>query len=299
MTGPFEGTATFGPGEAARPSSPARQQRHLRRPVRLERRAGLGKHAGGTGSDQGFGIATDGAGNSHVIGEFLGTATFGAGEANETMLTPAAADIFVARFAAAETELTLTAEKDSFLRRGNPDRNEGANPGLRLQATRRPGRGRVRSGRDRRLRHPDHRDPGPDHRRDRQQLGPDNNRTVDAHPLVVDFAEGNGKKAGVPAAQSTRGSGPGVTWNCAIDAQIANPRPDCAPEVERRRFRSGDRRAGATRQRSLRRGQLGRHRRRAGRRQRLADQEDLRAPARPGELPLEGGRQRRPTSRRA
>ena len=73
-----------------------------------------------------------------------------------------------------ETELTLTAEKDSFLRRGNPDRNEGANPGLRLQAA---GDNRVVVGFDpdaidgfgRR----DHRDPGPDHRRERRQLGPE------------------------------------------------------------------------------------------------------------------------------
>ena len=45
----------------------------------------------------------------------------------------------------------------------------------------------------------------------------------------VDFAEGNGQNAGVPGAQSTRGSGPGVTWNCAIDAEIANQATDCDP----------------------------------------------------------------------
>ena len=92
------------------------------------------------------------------------------------------------------------------------------------------------------------------------------------------------------AAQSTRGSGPGVTWNCAADAEIANQQTDCDPDVERRHFRPADRRAGAALQRPQRRGQLGRHRRRAGGRQRLADQEDLRAPARQGVLPLAGGR---------
>ena len=46
-----------------------------------------------------MGIATDSAGNSYVTGFFGGTATFGAGEANETMLTSAGInDIFVARF---------------------------------------------------------------------------------------------------------------------------------------------------------------------------------------------------------
>ena len=60
--------------------------------------------------------------------------------------------------------------------------------------------------------------------------GQNNDRTVDAHPLAVDFAEGNGQDAGVPPAQATRGSGPGVTWNCAEDAEIANERTDCAPK---------------------------------------------------------------------
>ena len=59
--------------------------------------------------------------------------------------------------------------------------------------------------------------------------GPNNDRTVDARPLSVDFAEGNGQNAGVPGAQSTRGSGPGVTWNCAADAEIANQATDCDP----------------------------------------------------------------------
>ena len=45
----------------------------------------------------------------------------------------------------------------------------------------------------------------------------------------VDFAEGNGQNAGVPGAQSTRGSGPGVTWRCAKDAEIANQATDCDP----------------------------------------------------------------------
>jgi hypothetical protein len=45
--------------------------------------------AGGTSYDYGYGIATDGDGNSLVMGYFQGTATFGAGEANETSLTSA------------------------------------------------------------------------------------------------------------------------------------------------------------------------------------------------------------------
>ena len=48
---------------------------------------GWGKWAGGASSGSGNGIAVDGAGNSNVTGTFRGTATFGAGEANETTLT--------------------------------------------------------------------------------------------------------------------------------------------------------------------------------------------------------------------
>ena len=166
-----------------------------------------------------------------LTGFFQDTATFGAGEANETTITGAGfSDDFLARFAAAETELTVTAGKDSFLRRGNPDRNEGANPGLRLQAS---GDNRVVVGFDQGaidgfgsvttatliLTISENAD----------NWGQSSDRTVDAHPLAVDFAEGDGQNAGVPPAQSTRGSGPGVTWNCATDAEIANQQTNCNP----------------------------------------------------------------------
>ena len=125
------------------------------------------------------------------------------------------------------------AVKDSFLRSGSADRNEGANPGLRIQAS---GNNRVVVGFD-----PAAIDAFLDANtltaatlvltiaENADNWGPNNDRTVDAHPLAVDFAEGNGQNAGVPGAQSTRGSGPGVTWNCAIDAEIANQATDCDP----------------------------------------------------------------------
>ena len=56
------------------------------------------KRAGGTSFDQGVGIATDGAGHSYVTGSFSGMATFGPGDANQTMLTAAGSDIFVAKY---------------------------------------------------------------------------------------------------------------------------------------------------------------------------------------------------------
>jgi Putative metal-binding motif len=53
-------------------------------------------------------------------------------------------------------------------------------------------------------------------------------RTVDVHALLVDFDEGNGQTFRVRRSQWTRGTGSGVTWECASDADIANTRTDCA-----------------------------------------------------------------------
>ncbi|MGH6691927.1 MAG: choice-of-anchor Q domain-containing protein [Gammaproteobacteria bacterium] len=139
----------------------------------------------------------------------------------------AACDIGAFELVPAGPVQVLTAAKDSFLRRGAPNLNEGLNPGLRLQAA---GDNRVVVGFE------------PDAIGSNvtsatlvltiaeiaNNWGRRNDRTVDAHPLAVDFAEGNGKIAGLPGSQSTRGNGAGVTWNCAVDANIANLRPDCA-----------------------------------------------------------------------
>ena len=61
------------------------------------------KKAGGTGSDVALpqAIAVDGSGNSYVAGSFTGTATFGAGETNQTTLNTSSSgtwDIFVAKY---------------------------------------------------------------------------------------------------------------------------------------------------------------------------------------------------------
>jgi hypothetical protein len=57
------------------------------------------KRAGGADVDQGSGIALDSSGNSYVTGYVALTATFGSGEANQTMLTPFGnRDIFVAKY---------------------------------------------------------------------------------------------------------------------------------------------------------------------------------------------------------
>ncbi len=57
------------------------------------------KKAGGSGDDRGRGIAVDGSGNSYLTSFFEGSATFGAGEVNETILESAGfLDIYVAKY---------------------------------------------------------------------------------------------------------------------------------------------------------------------------------------------------------
>jgi Beta-propeller repeat/Domain of unknown function (DUF5122) beta-propeller len=230
LTGFLQGMATFGGGESGETTITAAGERDI--PIAKYDSIGAlvwATSAGGAGHDAGSGIVVDNAGNSHVTGFFQVSATFGAGEASETTITGTAfSDDFLGKFSGGETELTLTAAQDSFLRSGNPDRNEGANPGLRLQAS---GNNRAVVAFD-----PDAIDGFGSVTtatlvltisENAANWGQSNDRTVDAHPLAVDFAEGNGQNAGVPAAQSTRGNGPGVTWNCAVDAEIANQQTDC------------------------------------------------------------------------
>ena len=62
-------------------------------------RSSTGPNARAATSERRDGIATDGAGNSYVTGNFEDTATFGAGEPNETTLTSAgSSDILVAKY---------------------------------------------------------------------------------------------------------------------------------------------------------------------------------------------------------
>jgi len=100
VTGSFGGTATFGAGESNETTLTSTGSGDLF--VAKYDSDGLliwAKQAGGTGGDRGWGIAVDGSGNSYVTGDFSLTATFGAGEVNETTLTSAGGiDIFVAKY---------------------------------------------------------------------------------------------------------------------------------------------------------------------------------------------------------
>jgi hypothetical protein len=51
-------------------------------------------------------------------------------------------------------------------------------------------------------------------------------RLVSVHRLAMPLAEGNGQWFDLPSSR-TRGNGPGVTWNCAVDSDIANTIANC------------------------------------------------------------------------
>ena len=103
MTGRFQGTATFGPGEANETTLTGAGPRDVF-VAKYDSTGALvwAKQAvagtGGSDVDWGQGIGVDGSGNSYVTGFFNGTAIFGPGEANQTTLTSAGeGDVFVAK----------------------------------------------------------------------------------------------------------------------------------------------------------------------------------------------------------
>lgn len=118
--------------------------------------------------------------------------------------------------------VVLTALRDTFLRQGATDTNEGANDALRIQSS---GKNRgliafdmseVESG-------------FVTHAAMVLTISDivDNwgasGRTVSAHPLLGTWTEGNGWTVG----GNTRGQGTGATWSCSTDTEIANQQADC------------------------------------------------------------------------
>jgi hypothetical protein len=59
-----------------------------------------------------------------------------------------------------------------------------------------------------------------------------NGRTVAVHRLAVEWTEGNGREADYSRPESFRGDVPGATWDCAVDSNTANQRPDCGHGTE-------------------------------------------------------------------
>lgn len=99
-TGWFAETAVFGAGEPGETTLATAGDRDVF-VARFDQDGMLtwARRAGGTFGDAGFGISLDGTGAGCVIGWFSGTAVFGAGEPNETMLSSAGSfDLFLARY---------------------------------------------------------------------------------------------------------------------------------------------------------------------------------------------------------
>jgi hypothetical protein len=132
--------------------------------------------------------------------------------------------------AAPPTALTLLGVKDSFIKSAESNQNEGAGPRLRIQSA---GSNRVLVGFT----------PGQISTQNLTKAwliltiaengnnwGNPATRTVSAHALKVDFAEGNGLHEELGGLIASDGSGSGVTWNCATDTNIANSTPDCVLE---------------------------------------------------------------------
>ena len=102
VTGFYRSTATFGAGETNETilTSAGNTDIFVAR-YNSDGTLAWAKSAGGTSFDRGNGITALTDNSVVVTGEYLGTATFGAGETNETVLTSVSAgntDIFVARY---------------------------------------------------------------------------------------------------------------------------------------------------------------------------------------------------------
>ena len=100
LTGLFNGSATFGLGEANQTTLTSGGGNDIFL-AQYDSSGALqwARRAGGSGTDQGVGIAADGLGNVYVTGFFFGSAIFGQGQASQTTLTSAGdRDMFVAKY---------------------------------------------------------------------------------------------------------------------------------------------------------------------------------------------------------
>jgi hypothetical protein len=124
----------------------------------------------------------------------------------------------------------ILASADSFLRNGANSTNEGANERLRIQ----------NSGNNRAVVRFDLSGISMDGLQsatlvldiaENQNNWGSEGRPVDAHRLLADWTEGNGRNdIMVGGGPNFRGTGEGVTWECAKDANINNTLADCLSE---------------------------------------------------------------------
>lgn len=160
-------------------------------------------------------------------------------------LTAALVVLILGQGAQAE-ETSVLAAKDSFLRLGAPNTNEGANRKLNI---RKVGKRRALLAFD--LSSLSSQIPLGEEIADaslelfvtnNNQLWTRTGRRVAVHQVLADWTEGNGSNASVPRTDNdegdeadvtrNRGTGAGVTWKCATDSNIANKRRDCQARWE-------------------------------------------------------------------
>ncbi len=180
-----------------------------------------------TGSVNGSGVATADftlpggtpVGNYSIEAAFTSSTNFAnsQGAATLSVLQPSSVNT------------TLSGSRDSFLRSGADDTNEGANERLRIQ----------NSGNNRAVVAFDLTGISTvglqsatlvlDIAENSNNWGA-NGRLVDVHRLLVDWTEGNGRNdVMVGGGPAFRGTGEGVTWHCSKDTNVVNQSANCSP----------------------------------------------------------------------
>jgi hypothetical protein len=174
----------------------------------------------------------------HIFFTYLTMLTLAMFFGPTVLLSPA---LFLCPSEAKAEELTLSPTKDTFLRRGALNTNEGANTRL---SVRKSGRraillafdltpvalaGRQRPIVSAKIRlYVDY---------NSGNWGKDG-RTISAYKLLTDWTEGNGRNAKRRNGEndndeeapvtSNRGTGEGATWVCPVDSNISNIKSNCA-----------------------------------------------------------------------
>jgi hypothetical protein len=162
------------------------------------------------------------------------TVTCSATDLHGNVSTDSFFDVFVDLVTPTPTDIVLDADKDSFVRKGAKNTNEGNNTILMVQKA---GNKRTLVSFDL----SDHEDQQVSSATLRLFItynggnwGKHNDRLIEVHKLLSDWAEGNGANF-IPKnldeddePAKNKGTGSGVTWACNTDSNISNKKSDCS-----------------------------------------------------------------------